>query len=413
MHRFSIALMATCLAMLLLGCNSKDPQEKGKSPDSDNNSAVTTDPENPTGTVKQPGKMEPVIGKMEGGMKIVKKAYGKTAEGEAVDQYICVNKNGLELSLITYGATVTSIKTPDKDGNFENITHSCADLAAYEAHGSYFGCSVGRFCNRIAGGKFTIDGKEYTLATNDGNNHLHGGEKGFNRKVWTAEEIKTDKEVGVKFSLVSPDGDEGYPGELKVTVDYYLTNDDELVVEFSATTNAPTHVNLTNHNYWNLTGDQSTKILDHQLKIAADKYLEVNSEYIPTGELKDVKGTPFDFTDFHAIGERVDQLSTDPLGYDHCYVLSETEGMHNAATVKDPESGRMMEITTTEPAIQFYSGNFLDGTEGSGGFAQHTAFCLETQHYPDAPNQPEFPSTLLRPGQTYSHKTVHKFSVVK
>ena len=226
-------------------------------------------------------------------------------------------------------------------------------------------------------------------------------------------EDKSTGDVGVKFSLTSKDGDEGYPGTLKATVVYYLTDEDELVIEYSATTDAPTHVNLTNHNYWNLSGDHSKKILDHELKIEADQFLEPDDSLIPTGKLLDVKGTPFDFIDFHTVGERIEQLTTDPQGYDHCFALRGTDKMHAAATVRDPSSGRVMEITTTEPGIQFYSGNFLDGEVGSGGFTQYTAFCLETQKYPDTPNQPEFPTSMLRPGETYSHKTVHKFSVTK
>lgn len=406
MHRFSTFLIVVCLAFLTAGCQSGDSDENNSNQDGDTQVTKNNgNNENP----KMPTQTNPAAGDM----KVIERDYGKTADGKEVKEFVCTNKNGIELTMITYGATVTSLKTPDKDGNMANITHSCENLAGYEAHQSYFGCTVGRYCNRIANGKFSIDGKDYTLATNNDPHHLHGGDVGFNRKVWSATKIETPDEVGVKFSLVSEDGDEGYPGNLKVTVDYYLTNDDELVIEYSATTDAPTHVNLTNHNYWNLSGDHSQKILDHELKVESDQFVEADATLIPTGKLLDVKGTPFDFVDFHKIGERIDQLTTEPQGYDHCFVLRGTENMHPAATVRDPSSGRVMEITTTEPGIQFYSGNFLDETAGSGGFAQYTAFCLETQKYPDTPNQPEFPTSLLRPGQTYMHKTVHKFSVMK
>ena len=413
MHRFSTFFTLVFLVIATVSCNNQDANKDKK--DSGDNSGGKTAQNNKNSDENEKPKMPTQNKPATGEAKIVERDYGKTADGHEVKEFVCTNKNGLELTMITYGATVTSLKTPDRDGNMANITHSCENLAAYEAHQSYFGCTVGRYCNRIANGKFSIDGTEYTLATNDGNHHLHGGNTGFNRKVWSAEKIedKSTGDVGVKFSLTSKDGDEGYPGTLKSTVVYYLTDNDELVIEYSATTDAPTHVNLTNHNYWNLSGDHSKKILDHELKIEADQFLEPDDALIPTGKLLDVKGTPFDFIDFHTVGERIEQLTTDPQGYDHCFALRGTEKMHAAATVRDPSSGRVMEISTTEPGIQFYSGNFLDGEVGSGGFTQYTAFCLETQKYPDTPNQPEFPTSMLRPGETYMHKTVHKFSVMK
>lgn len=349
---------------------------------------------------------------LHGELKIETKPYGNTKDGKAVTFFRCTNENGYVLEMIDYGATVTSLQMPDRNGKLANITLSCDDMSGYEACGSYFGCSVGRYCNRIAGGKFSIDGKEYTLATNNGPNHLHGGNVGFDKKLWRSEILKSDDSVGVRFSLVSEDGDEGYPGTVKATVDYVLTNHNELIVEFKATTDKTTHVNLTNHNYWNLAGQGSGKIHDHWLKLEADKYIPVDSTGIPTGELAAVANTPFDFTSPRQIGERLADVKGDPAGYDHCYALrNQTGKMALAATVKEAKSGRVMEIHTNQPGIQFYSGNFLDGQPGSGGFQQYNAFCLETQFYPDSPNQPSFPSSLLKPGQQYHHKTIHKFRV--
>lgn len=349
------------------------------------------------------------------GMSVVEADYGKTAGGEAVTEYTCTNANGLSMKLITYGAIMTSFDCPDKNGKMANVTLSCPDMAGWEACGSYFGATVGRYCNRIAKGQFELDGKTFTLATNNGENHLHGGDKGFDKVIWAAEVVETDDAVGVAFTYTSPDGEEGYPGELSVKATYLLNNQDELSIEFEATTDQATPVNLTNHNYWNLAGEGSGPVLEQELKLNSSFYLEVNEGLIPTGNLLEVENTPFDFVDFHKIGERIEQAGGDPIGYDHCYVIDrgEAEGMVTAAVVRDPASGRIMEISTTQPGIQFYSGNFLDGTAGSGGFEQYNAFCLETQHYPDSPNQEKFPTTILKPGETYSQKTVHKFSVEK
>ncbi len=346
-------------------------------------------------------------------MEIISRSYGTTKDGKEVTQYVCKNANGYVLEMIDLGATVTAFRAPDKDGLVEDITLSCNDIEGYEACTSFFGSTVGRYCNRIAKGKFSIDGVESTLATNNGENHLHGGKVGFDKRIWKAEELldKDAKFVGLRFKLESADGDEGYPGKLNVAVEYILNNDNELKVEFTATTDKPTHVNLTNHNYWNLGGKGSGKILDHTLQLECDKYTPVDDGGIPTGELPAVEGSVFDFREATKIGSRFDQLKSDPIGYDHNYVLRKQDGeMNLAATVVCEESGRKMEIHTTQPGIQFYTGNFLDGQPGSGGFNQHDAFCLETQHFPDSPNQSSFPSTLLKPGETYSQTTVHKFS---
>jgi len=345
-------------------------------------------------------------------MKIEKTAFGKTEDGQEVDLYTCTNANGLVVQLTNYGAIVVSLETPDRDGKLANINLGFDKLDGYLPRHPYFGSTIGRYCNRIAKGKFTLDGHEYTLATNNGENHLHGGEKGFDKHVWQAEPIQTDEAVGVKFTRRSPDGEEGYPGNLDAAATYLLTNGNELKMEFTAVSDKATPCNLTNHNYWNLAGAGSGTIENHELQIEADKYLPVDAGLIPTGELADVQGTPLDFTTPHAIGERLKQIEADPVGYDHCFTLRSQDGsLALAARVKDPSSGRVMEVYTTQPGIQLYTGNFLDGSESGGGHPQYGAFCLETQHYPDSPNQPEFPSTILKPGDTYQQTTVHKFLV--
>ena len=350
-------------------------------------------------------------------MSIEKTSFGKTTDGTEIELYTCKNAGGLVLKIMTYGATVVSMETPDKRGVVKNIQLGFPKLEGYLQRHPYFGSTVGRYANRIAGGKFSLEGKEYKLATNNGPNHLHGGIKGFDAVVWKAEEVKRSDAVGVKFSYTSRDGEEGYPGTLKVTATYTLTNANEMRIDYTATTDKPTVLNLTNHCYWNLGGAGSGQILDHELTIAADKYLPIDATSIPTGELADVKGTAMDFTAPHKIGQRIAELKKPPhetKGYDHCYVLRGQDGkLSLAAKALDPASGRTMEIYTTEPGVQLYCGNFLDGSEGSGGYEQHDAFCLETQHFPDSPNQPKFPSTVLRPGETFKSTTVHRFGVEK
>ncbi len=348
-------------------------------------------------------------------MEVVKRSFEATKDGQEIEQYSCKNHNGYSFDVITYGATVTAVRAPDKDGTVENITLSCNDIEGYQACTSYIGSTVGRYCNRIAQGKFEIDGQAYALATNNEENHLHGGKLGFDKRIWSAEKIETSDSVGVQLKLVSADGEEGYPGTVEVTVDYTLNNDNEFTVDFTATTDKTTHVNLTNHNYWNLCGAGSGSILDHVLQLNAEKYTPVDDGFIPTGKVSSVEGTALDFRKPTKIGARHDKTGIKPVGYDHNFVISsaQEDGMHLAASVLCPKSGRKMEIKTTQPGIQLYTGNFLDGQPGSGGFDQHSAFCLETQHYPDSPNQADFPSTVLKPGETYRQTTVHKFSVVK
>lgn len=344
-------------------------------------------------------------------MTITKSAFGQTANGVAVDLYTLSNGRGLVLKMTNFGATVVSLEAPDRNGKSANITLGFPTLAGFLGPHPYFGATVGRFCNRIAAGKFTLDGKQYVLAPNDGGrHHLHGGKIGFNKVVWDAHPIENQDGVGLKFTYLSRDGEEGYPGNLQVTAEYRLSAQNELVIEFSARTDAATPVNLTNHCYWNLAGAGSGTIRNHVLMIAADKYLPVDAVLIPTGQVAEVVGTPLDFTHPETIGARLDQIKADPVGYDHCFVLRGPDGqLRLAARVEDPSSGRVMEIYTTQPALQFYSGNFLDGKPENNGYAQYEGFCLETQHYPDSPNHASFPNTILRPGETFHQQTVHRF----
>jgi aldose 1-epimerase len=340
--------------------------------------------------------------------------FGKTADGEAVEAFTLKNANGIEVKAITYGGIITSLKVPDRTGAIGDIVLGFDAIDGYLKGHPFFGAIVGRYGNRIAKGRFSIDKHEYTLATNNGPNHLHGGVRGFDKHLWTAEILT---ENSLRLSRVSPDGEEGYPGNLQVQVIYSLTNYNELIVDYTATTDQPTHVNLTQHSYFNLAG-AGADILGHELMIDADRYTPVSGELIPTGELAAVAGTPFDFRKPTAIGARINaphpQIKNGQ-GYDHNWVLNrEGPGLELAARVLEPSTGRTMEVATTEPGMQFYAGNFLDGTiVGKGGskYGRRSGFCLETQHYPDSPNQPDFPSTLLRPGSTYSSRTVFKFGV--
>ena len=333
-------------------------------------------------------------------------------DGQPVQRFFLSNENGLKVTLMNYGAAVTSVDVPDRNGEFANITLGFDDFAGWQKNAPYMGVTIGRFAGRIGGGKFTLDGTDYTLAKNNGENHLHGGERGFSHRAWHAEEIEGGR--GVRFTCSSPDGEEGYPGQVTATVVYTLTDDDELKIEYTATTDKPTPVNLTNHCYWNLSGTGT--ILDHVLLLNASRYLPLDEALIPTGKIAPVEETPMDFTTPTKIGARIDAVKGDnPVGgYDFCYVVDGESGeLRLAARVADPQSGRVMEVFTTEPGLQFYTGNFLDGSSDSGGHQQHAGFCLEAQHFPDAPNRQEFPSTILKPGEVYTQTTVHKFSVAK
>jgi aldose 1-epimerase len=341
---------------------------------------------------------------------VTQSEFGTTPEGVNVDLYTLTNKNGLRARITNYGGILVSLEVPDRDGNLGDITLGYDKLDGYIANNPYFGALIGRYGNRIAKGSFTLDGVAYQLAKNNGENHLHGGLRGFDKVVWQAEPVETADAVGVKLTYLSPDGEEGYPGNLSCEVTYLLTNENELKISYTATTDKPTPINLTHHSYFNLTCGKRD-ILGHELTLNADRYTPVDAGLIPTGEIAPVAGTPMDFTKPKTIGAEIDQV---PGGYDHNYVLNKADSeISLAASVYEPDSGRVMEIYTTEPGIQFYSGNFLDGTiTGKGGvvYAKHYGFCLETQHFPDSPNKPDFPSTILRPGETYRHETVHKFS---
>lgn len=343
-------------------------------------------------------------------MNITREPFGSLPDGTAVDIYTLTNDQGVKARLTTYGAILVSLEVPDRDGRLGDVVLGYEALDGYVKNNPYFGAIVGRYGNRIAKGRFTLDGVTYKLATNNGENHLHGGLRGFDKVVWSALAIKEAGVVGVRFTYLSKDGEEGYPGNLAVTVDYTLNDDNELAIAYEATTDKATPVNLTHHSYWNL-GGAKADILGHELQLTADKYTPVDAGLIPTGVLAPVKGTAMDFTSPTAIGARIAKVEG---GYDHNWVLvRDGVGLVPAARLSDPASGRVMEIRTTEPGIQFYSGNFLDGTiTGKGGvvYRKHFGLCLETQHYPDSPNHPEFPTTILKPGQTYKSLTVHKFS---
>lgn len=335
--------------------------------------------------------------------------FGTATDGRPVQRFTITNRHGHSLSLTDFGATLLDVHVPDRDGKLANVNLCFQTLPPYLERHPYFGSSVGRFCNRIANGQFTIEGKEYQVTLNAGKHHLHGGKVGFDRLLWTANPYEQADAAGVRFTLTSPAGDEGYPGSVTATADYRFSDADELTMTFSAIADAPTHVNLTNHSYWNLGGAGSGTALDHRAEIHADQWLDVDSDLIPTGKLNDVAGTALDFRVPTAIGQRVAQF-TATKGYDHCYVIRGTSGtLRTAARIADPKSGRVMEVLTTQPGMQLYTANHLPGDEKSGGYGGHEAFCVETQHYPNAPNIPSFPSTLLRPGQTMKETTIHRF----
>ena len=349
---------------------------------------------------------------------VTRAPFGKLADGTAVESFTLRNAHGLEVRAITYGAIITSLRVPDRAGRLGDIVLGHDDLAGYVDKPAFFGAVVGRYGNRIAKGRFTLDGKTYTLATNNGPNHLHGGVRGFDKVVWKADPPAAGA-TSVTFRYKSADGEEGYPGTLAARVTYTLSDKDELTFEYFATTDKATPINLTQHSYFNL-GVPGNDILGHELTLEADRYTPVDATLIPTGTLASVGGTPFDFRKPTAIGARIgqdDEQLRRGGGYDHNFVLNRTgEGLQRAALVADPGTGRTMEILTTEPGVQFYSGNFLDGTiTGKGGvvYKKRSGLCLETQHFPDSPNQPSFPSTILRPGKEYRSKTVLVFGVRK
>ncbi|MEW6127767.1 MAG: aldose epimerase family protein [Acidobacteriota bacterium] len=348
---------------------------------------------------------------------VKKENFGKTNSGEPVEIYTLTNTSGMEVKITNYGGIVVALKAPDRNGKMDDIVLGFDSLDGYLKGHPYFGCIAGRYANRIAKGHFKLDGKAYQLTLNNGAHHLHGGVEGFDKRVWNAREVKAKNGSALELSYVSKDGDQGYPGNLSVKVVYTLTNANELKVDYTATTDKATVVNLTNHAYFNLAGQGNGDILNHQLQINANRFTPTDETAIPTGVLQSVKGTPFDFTKPQAIGARINQNDEQikfGKGYDHNFVLNGKMGvLRQAAIVQEPTSGRVLEIWTTEPGIQFYTGNYLDGTlTGKGGkvYQHRYGFCLETQHFPDSPNQAKFPSTVLRPGGLYRTTTVMKFS---
>jgi len=347
---------------------------------------------------------------------VTRAAFGRLPDGGPVESFTLTNAGGVELRAISYGAIIVSLHVPDREGRLDDVVLGHDDLEGYLAKPAYFGALVGRYGNRIAGGRFTLDGRTYTLATNNGPNHLHGGVRGFDKQLWKAEPFEKPGATGIVFTRVSPDGEEGYPGNLDVRVTYTLTDGNEVSFEYLATTDKPTVVNLTQHSYFNLAGDGKRDVLGHELTIDADRFTPVDKTLIPTGVLAPVAATPFDFRKPAAIGARIgadDEQIRNGGGYDHNFVLNRRgEGLSRAARVFEPTTGRTMDVATTEPGVQFYSGNFLDGSiKGKGGraYARRYGFCLETQHFPDSPNKPAFPSTVVRPGQEYRSKTVLTF----
>jgi len=349
----------------------------------------------------------------EAKMDVQSQDFGTTRAGQPVQLLTLANGHGMKARIVSYGATLVSLDVPGRNGRAENVVLGYDSVADYEAGTSHFGGTIGRYANRIAKGHFTLDGAEYTLATNNGPNHLHGGPTGFDRRVWEAEPFQRDHEVGVHFRYTSADGEEGYPGQLDASVTYTLTDDGALRLDYQATTDKPTHVNLTNHSYFNLAGPASKNILDQELRLDCDTYLEVDPTLIPTGELRAVEGTPLDFRRAKPIGRDIDRQ---PGLYDHCFVCRHPgKGLERIAVARDRKSGRTMEVFTTEPGVQLYTANHFDHEKAAGGavYPVHGAFCLETQHWPDSPNHPSFPTTVLRPGATYRSTTVYKFSAAK
>jgi len=358
---------------------------------------------------------------MVNAQKVSKDSFGKTAEGESVDIYTLTNRNGMETRITNYGGIVVSLTAPDRDNKYADVVLGFNDLDSYLKGHPYFGALIGRYGNRIAKGRFKLNGVEYNkLAVNNGENHLHGGIKGFDKVVWTAQEYKSRLGPALSLTYKSKDGEEGYPGNLTVRVIYTLTNRNELRIDYTASTDKDTVTNLTHHSYFNLAGDGNGDILSHRLLLQANRFTPTDAGSIPTGELRNVNGTPFSFLKSTAIGDRIngsDEQLKFGSGYDHNWIVNGASGvLRQAASVYEPTSGRVMDVLTTEPGIQFYTGNFLDGTlTGKSGkpYARRTGFCLETQHYPDSPNHPTFPTTTLKKGATYRSTTIYRFSAKK
>jgi aldose 1-epimerase len=349
---------------------------------------------------------------------VTKTSFGKLPDGQAVSLYTLTNKQGMTLKVMNYGGIITSLTAPDKNRDFEDVVLGYDSLSGYLEDSPYFGALIGRYGNRIAKGKFSLDGKQYTLATNNGENHLHGGVKGFDKVFWNIEELSSLEGPALKLTYLSKDMEEGYPGNLQVEVTYTLTDKNELKINYNATTDKTTILNLTQHSYFNLSGNTKTDILTHELMLNADKYIPVDKTLIPTGELKSVSNTPFDFKTPTTVGSRIDKKDQQlefGRGYDHCWVLNQSsDTLALAATLHDPANGRVMSVYTTEPGIQFYSGNFLDGSltgKFNAVYKKRYGLCLETEHFPDSPNQKTFPAVILNPGEAYKTETVYAFTV--
>ena len=353
-------------------------------------------------------------------LSIEKTNFGTLSSGEEVQLFTLGNSQGMQVGVLDYGGIITSLLAPDHKGQYEDVVLGFENLADYETRNPYFGALVGRYANRIAGGKFSLDGEEFKLVQNNGNNHIHGGTKGFDKVIWEAKPMEYANRVSLELTYTSIDMDEGYPGNLLCTVVYSLFENNELQVAYSATTDKKTVVNLTQHSYFNLSGDFSKNILDHELFISADEFVPVNKELIPYGEYAAVAGTPFDFNNPKTIGSHIEDSHEQIAignGYDHSWVLKDYNSkIRKVASVLHPQTGRFLEVFTTEPGMQLYTGNFLDGTlpaKGGGTYARRSGFCLETQHHPDSPNQPSFPSVVLEPGQTYRSETLFRFRVAE
>jgi aldose 1-epimerase len=360
----------------------------------------------------------PLVALAQQPTRVTQAPFGRLPDGTVIDGYTIRNPRGTTMHVMTYGATITALRTADRQGHFDDIVLGFDSVEGYLDDPPYFGAIVGRYANRIAKGRFTLNGHTYQLPINNGPNSLHGGTRGFDKVVWRATPFENDSSAGLVLTHVSPDGDNGYPGRVEVRVTYTLTDSDELIVDYGATTSKATPINLSQHSYFNLSGDGTRDILDHVLELEASHYTPVDSTLIPTGELAPVEGTPFDFRTPTPIGERIEQANQQlqfGRGYDHNFVLDRSGApLSHAARVVEPTTGRMLDIYTDQPGVQFYSGNFLDGTiKGKGGkvYRHRYGFCLETQHYPDSPNHPNFPSTILRPGEKFVSRTVFRFGV--
>jgi aldose 1-epimerase len=393
-------VLACCAVLLLLGalaCDTANKKESTAPADTSAARSKAADLPKPTMT---------------------KAPFGKLADGTAVDIYTLANSKGFEARITNYGGIVVSLKTPDKAGKLEDVVLGFDNLDGYLKTHPFFGALAGRYANRIAKGQFKLGDKTYKLFVNNGPNSLHGGKVGFDKKLWTAKDVSKADAAGLELSYLSKDGEEGYPGNLNVTVTYWVTNDNELKIDYAATTDKETVLNITNHSYFNLAGAGNGDILKHEVMINADNVTAVDATLIPTGEIKPVAGTPLDFTKPMAIGARIDDTKDQQMvygkGYDHNFVLNNSTGaVALAARVTEPATGRVLEVLTDQPGVQLYTGNFLDGTlTGKGGkvYPRRAGFCLETQHYPDSPNHANFPTTVLKPGQQYKSTTVFKFS---